>query len=61
MMMMMMPKSVPEVVAAPSSTEIQDVIVEDGEFEDTIALEDDMVGEETGEENVSLQVEGQSA
>ena len=33
MMMMMMSKSVPEVVAAPSSTEIQDVIVEDVELE----------------------------
>lgn len=61
MMKMMMTKSVPEVVVAPSSVETQDVIVEDVELEETYEAEDELVGEETGEENVSLQVEGQSA
>ena len=61
MMKMMMSKSMLDVVAAPSSVQTQDDVVEDVELEETIAVEDDMVGEETGEENVSLQVEGQSA
>jgi hypothetical protein len=62
MMKMVMAKSVPEVVSAPSSSvEMQDDVDEGLELEETPAMEDEMVGEEMGEENVSLQVEGQSA
>jgi hypothetical protein len=61
MMKMMMSKSAPEVVAAPSSVESKDVIVEDVEFEETSDLEEQIVDGDADQENVSLQVEAPSA
>jgi len=58
MMQMMMSKSAPEVVAAPSSAEMQDDVDEGLELEETYEAEEQIV---EGEENVSLQVEGQTA
>ena len=60
MMKMMMSKSGLEVVAAPSSAQTQDVIVEDVELEETYEGEE-QIEDAAGQENVSLQVEGQSA
>jgi hypothetical protein len=57
MMQMMMSKSVPEVVATPS---IQDD-AESLELEDADEVEEQMVEGDAGQENVSLQVEGQTA
>ena len=59
MMQMMMSKSVPE-VASPS-LEIQDDNVEDVELEQTNEEEEEVVEGEAGQENLSLQVEGQTA
>jgi len=59
MMQMMMSKSVPEVVA--SSAEIQYDNVEDVEEEQTIEEAEEVVQGDAGEENLSLQVEGQTA
>ena len=56
----MMSKSGLEVVAAPSSVQTQDVIVEDVELEETYEGEE-QIEDAAGQENVSLQVEGQSA
>ena len=61
MMKMMMSKSVPEVVATPSFVETQDVIVEDVELEETYDVDEQIVDGDADEENVSLQVEGQTA
>jgi hypothetical protein len=61
MMQMMMTKSVPEVVATPSSVETQDVIVEDVDLEETYDVDEQIVDGDADEESVSLQVEGQSA
>jgi hypothetical protein len=61
MMQMMMAKSVPEVVPAPPSDEIQDDVDEGIELEETYEVEDQLVEGEGGQENVSLQVEGQTA
>jgi len=59
MMQMMMHKSAPEAVSP--SAEMQDVIVEDVEFEETNE-EEEQIGEgDADQENVSLQVEGQTA
>lgn len=60
MMQMMMSKSVPEVVATPSSAEMQDE-AESLELEDADEVEEQMVEGDAGQENVSLQVEGQTA
>jgi hypothetical protein len=60
MMKMMMSKSGLEVVAAPSSVQTQDVIVEDVELEETYEGEE-QIEDAADQENVSLQVEGQSA
>jgi len=58
MMSLMMTKSMPEVVAAPS---IQDESVEDvAELEQTIEGEEGDLGD-VGDENVVLQVEGETA
>ena len=59
MMQMMMSKSVPE-VASPS-VEIQDDNVEDVELEQTNQEEEEVVEGEASQENLSLQVEGQTA
>lgn len=59
MMQMMMSKSVPE-VASPS-LEIQDDNVEDVELEQTNEEEEEVVEGEASQENLSLQVEGQTA
>ena len=61
MMQMMMTKSLPEVVAMPSSVETRDVVVEDVEFEETSDVDEQLVEGDAGQENVSLQVEGPSA
>jgi len=61
MMQMMMSKSVPEVVAAPSSAEMQDDVDEGLELEETYEAEEQIVEGDAGQENVSLQVEGQTA
>ena len=61
MMQMMMTKSLPEVVAMPSSVETRDVVVEDVEFEETSDVEEQIVDGDADQENVSLQVEGPSA
>jgi len=58
MMQMMMSKSAPEVVAAPSSAEMQDDVDEGLELEETYEAEEQIV---ESQENVSLQVEGQTA
>ena len=58
MMQMMMSKSVPE-VSSPSA-EMQDE-AESLELEDADEVEEQMVEGEAGQENVSLQVEGQTA
>jgi hypothetical protein len=58
MMQMMMSKSVPEVVGVPSSAEMQDDVDEGLELEETHEVDEPLV---EGEENVSLQVEGQTA
>ena len=60
MMQMMMSKSVPEVVATPSSAEMKND-VEGLELEDADEVEEQMVEGDAGQENVSLQVEGQTA
>ena len=59
MMKMVMSKSVPEVVATPSSMETQDVTLEDVELEETYDVDEKIVDGDADEENVSLQVEGQ--
>jgi hypothetical protein len=61
MMQMMMSKSAPEVVAAPSSAEMQDDVDEGLELEETYEAEEQIVEGDAGQENVSLQVEGQTA
>ena len=61
MMKMMMSKSAPEVFAAPSSVETPDVIVEDVELDETYDVDEQMVDGDADQENVSLQVEGQTA
>lgn len=59
MMQMMMSKSVPE-VASPFSAEMQDDVDEGLELEETHEGDEELV-EGAGQENVSLQVEGQTA
>lgn len=59
MMQMMMSKSVPE-LESPSSVEMQDD-VDELELEDADEAEEQIVEGDAGEENVSLQVEGQTA
>ena len=59
MMQMMMSKSVPEVTSP--SLEIQDDNVEDVELEQTNEEEEEVVEGEASQENLSLQVEGQTA
>ena len=61
MMQMMMSKSAPEVVAAPSSAEMQDDVDEGLELEETHEVDEEVVEGDAGEENLSLQVEGQTA
>ena len=60
MMQMMMSKSVPE-VASPSSAEMQDDVDEGLELEETYEGGEEVVEGDAGQENVSLQVEGQTA
>jgi hypothetical protein len=59
MMQMMMSKSVPEV--ASSSLEMQDDLEEGLELEETNEEEEQVVEGVSGQENLSLQVEGQTA
>jgi hypothetical protein len=61
MMQMMMSKSAPEVVAVPSSAEMQDDVDEGLELEETYEGDEELVEGDAGQENVSLQVEGQTA
>jgi len=59
MMQMMMAKSVPE-VASPSA-EMQDDVDEGLELEETQEVEEELVEGDADQENVSLQLEGQTA
>ena len=61
MMQMMMSKSAPEVLAAPSSSEMYDDVDEGLELEDTHEAEEEPVDGDISQENLSLQVEGQTA
>jgi hypothetical protein len=61
MMQMMMSKSAPEVLAAPSSSEMYDDVDEGLELEETHEAEEEPVDGDISQENLSLQVEGQTA
>jgi hypothetical protein len=61
MMTMMMTKSSSEVVAMPSSAEMQYDVDEGLELEETSEVEEELVEGDAGQENLSLQVEGQTA